>query len=241
MSAGDYDTRFSLPENLAKFLKELRGSMTNGEPTSFTVAGTRYDVYSQSQVADLTRRLNDLGWSLRALANAYGISHRTVAKDVEFSRTHLLKDLKQSEIVWSAGELPKAPSLQDEEWRKQVYYQIPDSVADEMRQLQPIAARRRGGVPDNSPITIAARRLTQLMAEEREKGAQIRQIAEILGISMSAVSLRLGRYQFEDLPPSHVNNVTEDLTNTVDIQGLRTEREAREEEVRRRNKKANGS
>lgn len=221
-------TRFKvknpLPDEFCEFLTSIRYAETKGEPGVVDIGGVEYEFWHFSQVNDLIKRLYMLDWSIRAIANAFGgCTGRAIENRIERSYQDPLEDWGFPQIEWPGGDLPD-PLDMDINHYNDLGYVIPDEVAEEMARLQPIAQQARHSTPYHSPVRIAGRRLAILMIEQYVKGAGIRQISDICGITYSAVRFRLGRYGLGDLPESYQDNITDDLSDQIDIEALKEER-----------------
>ena len=199
-----YTVKYPLPDNVAKFVANLRGRERSGDIESSQTNGYLAD-------------LNDAGWTLRATANALNC----VA--IEAVRGRIAKGRKYPPDESIVGpEIPESPSrikrteaaLSKSTRRAMEPYRISGAVEQEMRDLQIVAREVRGTTPADSSKRVASIKLTRMMHSERENGASFVELGRAAGVTWSAAKFRLGRYHYYKLPASMAHTAMEDLSGT---------------------------
>ena len=134
------------------------------------------------------------GWTLRALGDATGITregiYRRTTNAYHYPPDQLpdIPEPPQPVVHWKQPPPPKPA--------------IPDGVADRLRELQQLATGVNGYTPLNSPARQASVELAALIHDLAGQGIPKTRIAEIIGVTPSAVSVRLSRHGYRPRPPS---------------------------------------
>lgn len=174
-----------------------RTALAASERTPLPVAMTRRVValyaaaderFGRMDLANYIATGRSLGWTLQAFASALSITREAV---------RLIGEQGGADPDLFIPRPPQPLMRTGKVWPR-----LSPAITDEMRRLLPLAQRVRGGTAIDHPNRQAGERLSELMAEARLRGVRDREIAETLGISRSAVRLRLGRYGYTKNPPS---------------------------------------
>lgn len=143
----------------------------------------------------------DMGWPYRRLSAAMGCHVNTV-----ISRARKGADADSVDV----GHLPVVRREEPEPARLQ-RYQLPSDVRRRLRSLHQIARQRSGTTATNRKVVEAGNKFTELVIQEREKGATLVSIADAAGVTTASLQQRLGRYGYRRLPPSQRSTMLMDL------------------------------
>lgn len=159
------NTTHTLPEKTASELVTLRETDTD----LFYVA---------------IKALTDEKWSLRAIAEAIGVSFTSVQK------WKTLADTQHYAVTIDIPEVPqKLKATSSRPTKPEVH--IPASDQTRIQELIPQAAMVRGRTPENSSYREAARELEDLFFKYKEQDVSYKTLSEIAGVSRRAIAQRL--------------------------------------------------
>lgn len=129
----------------------------------------------------LVKALTDVGWSLRSIANAIGVSFSSVQK---------WKTLAAQETTHQVPAVPqKFKASSSKPVKPEVIIPTPDQTR--IKELIPQAAMVRGRTPINSPYREAARELEDLLFQYKELNVSYKTLSEIAQVSRRAIAQRL--------------------------------------------------
>jgi len=159
------NTTHTLPEKTASELVALRESDTD----LFYVA---------------IKALTNEKWSLRAIAEAIGVSFTSVQK---------WKTLADPEHYAVTIDIPEVPQKLKASSSRPSKPEVSISTSDQNRiqELIPQAAMVRGRTPQDSPYREAARELEDLLFKYKEQDVSYKTLSELAGVSRRAIAQRL--------------------------------------------------
>lgn len=131
-----------------------------------------------------------LGWTLQSMADVLCITREAV-------RQRAIKGTVDHDLV-----IPNAPSVLRPSKARKVWPTICEADRQEMRRLYELAALVRGLTAIDHPNRIASERLTEMIADAKLRGVRVREIAEVLGVSIEAIQKRLQRHGYMKNSPS---------------------------------------
>jgi len=207
MVGARYKVPDPLPEEIAAFLRTIKGQTDAPHWTK------------SDDIVGYLARLSNAGWSLRSIANEFdgGVVIDTVRRPMR----KFLDAGGKGQPIPDEPVIPASPRRSGEERIavRRVRYPVPEVVAARLRELYQIARTVRGTTPLDSPKRDASRRLTELLAAERSRGASFAELGRAMGpegspASWSAVKFRLGRYGFVALPESVAGTLVQDIAST---------------------------
>lgn len=130
------------------------------------------------------KALTDEKWSLRAIAEAIGVSFTSVQK------WKTLADPQHYAVTIDVPEVPqKLKATSSRPTKPEVNITTQDQTR--IQELIPQAAMVRGRTPENSPYREAARELEDLFFKYKEQDVSYKTLSEIAGVSRRAIAQRL--------------------------------------------------
>lgn len=144
--------------------------------------------------------LHSAGWTYAEIGKALGISWQGVQSRVTYAcPCDGLPDIPLPEPH------PKSKRARRRERVQAVRDAKPKMTGDlaaRLREMYAVAATLRGPVPADHPARRASEDFTALLANLRDDGYNMHEIARILGVRYDTVRSRLGRHGYKHQPPS---------------------------------------
>jgi hypothetical protein len=143
----------------------------------------------------LVSRLN--GWTLKSLGDALGVSRQAIEHRVNRASMSAGVDLPEVPLP------PRKPAAVRKASRRRLL--VSDELAERLRGMAELAATVNGGTPADAPERRISEELSALLHSLIKQGVTAYHLAQVLGVTVFAVTTRLGRHGYGPLPASQAD------------------------------------
>jgi hypothetical protein len=134
------------------------------------------------------------GWTLKALADAIGVTHQRVHQIVRDVWVNSSADVSHIPV-------PAPPVKPVSPPREPRYPTLTETQRNELAELCKRANGAGNMAPDH-PVIVASRQLANLLSAYRSQGHTFGELAAAMHVRPQTVKFRLGRHGYLPLPPS---------------------------------------
>lgn len=135
--------------------------------------------------------LHEAGWSYSALSECLNTPKTTVhfwVRNAQFDPSATLRPVPKPTLpIKTSLPLPKGTRT------RSISPKVPPDLRPRLRELSQRSRRYRARTPENSPLAIANRQLTELAVHLRSQGVPTADIAEAAGVSYRAMARRIAK------------------------------------------------
>lgn len=164
----------TLPQDFAELLAQMKSQRNRNLGATLLVA-----------------RLN--GWTLQSLASALGVSRQAI----EHRLAHAAIDV-DSEVP----DVPLPPRKQTRKHQPRRRLLVNDALAEQLREMALVAAKVNGASPADAPERRVSEEFSAMLHSLVEQGVTVYHLAQVLGVTHGAITLRLARHGYRNGFPS---------------------------------------
>jgi transposase-like protein len=134
------------------------------------------------------------GWTLKSLGDAVGITREYVRQLIASANMDASMTLPDVPLA------PRKPNPPHKPPRR--YLGVKPEVADQLRDMQEVAAKVNGGTPADAPERRISEEFSAALSALTEQGVSVYRLAKALGVTNGAIQSRLARHGYRELPES---------------------------------------
>jgi len=134
------------------------------------------------------------GWTYQSMASALGVTRQAVHQAVAHAKLDCSGEVPDVPLP------PRKPQPEPKPPRRRLL--INDELAEQLRDMQRIAAKVNGATPADAPERKVSVDLSAQLHALTQQGVSVYHIAEVLGVAHNAVRARLARHGYRKPQPS---------------------------------------